>query len=241
MSFGDSYRRRFTEVIEPAIGRLEVDGEGLRAFRVDNSKTGDSILTDIIDGIAHSRLVLADVSSVGRDAVSGDSYRNANVLYEVGIALSCRLPEDVLLVRDDRDKFLFDVSTVPHITVDFTNAESATRILGEALGDRLKAQRFALDARVLMATASLTDQEVKLLSDLASHPLGTVRGWNPGGTVLSVYEHAISRLLDKGVIELAGRFPEGYPGYRLTPLGHYVAARARSGLPALVSTTRQGA
>lgn len=162
MSFGDSYRRRFTDVIQPAIERLELDGERLSAFRVDNSKTGDSILTDIMDGIAHSRLVLADVSTTGHDAVSGDPYRNANVLYEVGIALCCRLPEEVLLVRDDRDKFLFDVSTIPHITLDFTDGEQARSILGEALGDRLKAQRFSLDARVLIATASLTDQEVKL-------------------------------------------------------------------------------
>lgn len=233
MTFGDAYRKRFTEVVEPAVGSLKVDGQNLRAFRVDDSKTGDSILTDIVDGIAHSRLVLADVSTVGRDAISGVPYRNGNVLYEVGIALACRLPEEVLLVRDDRDKFLFDVSTVPHLTIDFTQTEHARTVLSDALKDRLKAQAFAQDTRVLTATAAITNTEAQLLFQLADDSPDTVRGWKPSGTALSVYEHAISRLLDKGVIEVAGRLVEGCPGYRLSPLGRAVAARVKSGLQTL--------
>src|SRR5687768_9612375 len=114
MSFDPKYQSRFKEIVEPAIQQLHVDGKQLSTYRVDISKNGDSILTDIVDGIAHSRLVLADVSSIGKDSVTGRPYRNANVLYEVGLALACRHPAEVLSVRDDEDPFLFDVSTVPH-------------------------------------------------------------------------------------------------------------------------------
>jgi hypothetical protein len=68
MSFDMQYQSRFKEVIEPAIGQLKVGKDTLTAYRVDLSKTGDSILTNIVDGIAHSQLVLADVSTVGKDS-----------------------------------------------------------------------------------------------------------------------------------------------------------------------------
>lgn len=231
MSFDEVYRKRYSDIIEPAIHRVAVDGPLLTAFRVDNSKTGDSILTDIVDGIAHSRLILADLSTVGKDATSGLPYRNGNVLYEVGVALACRLPEEVLLLRDDRDRFLFDVSTIPHLTIDFTDRETAVKVIGEALQDRIKAQAFARDARVKMAVAGLTETEINVLLQMADDSTETVRGWTPGGTVLSTYEHALSRLLDKGVIEVLGRFVQGHPAYRLTPLGRTVAAHAKTGLP----------
>lgn len=234
MSFDEPYKRRFSEIIEPAVRSLAPDGQILEAYRVDNSKTGDSILTEIVDGIAHSRLFLADVSAVGRDAVTGLTYRNANVLYEVGLALACRLPEEVLLVRDDREKFLFDVSTVPHLNVNFADVPHARAAIAEALADRLRAQRFSEDARVALAAESITNSEFQTLLQMVDDPPGVARGWPTTGSVLSVYEHALSRLLDKGVIVVAGHFPEGYPGYRLTPLGRQVAARARSGFPSVV-------
>src|SRR5947208_742360 len=90
MSFAEAYRKRYENVIGPAIQDVKVDGVALMPYRVDLSKTGDSILSDIDDGIAHSRLVLVDVSSVGVDSKTGEAYRNGNVMYELGIALACR-------------------------------------------------------------------------------------------------------------------------------------------------------
>ena len=115
-------RQSVLGVIRPAIENIVVDNVQLIAYRVDNSKTGDSILTDIMDGVAHSRLVLADVSIMGKDPNTGYAYRNGNVMYEVGLALACRHPSEVLLIRhkrDEKEAFLFDVSTIPHATLDF--------------------------------------------------------------------------------------------------------------------------
>ena len=95
MSFAGDLKARFKKVIEPAIESITHRGRKLTANRVDLSKSGDSILTDIADGIAHCEMVLADVSTMGYDAKTGSSYRNGNVMYEVGLALASRQPSEV--------------------------------------------------------------------------------------------------------------------------------------------------
>ena len=147
---------------QPAIESIELDGIKLTAYRVDNSKTGDSILTDIMDGIAHSQIILADVSTITRDK-DGFVYRNGNVMYEVGLALACRQPSEVLLIRDDNDEFLFDVSTIPHITINFDDVSSAFGILQQKLIERLREQSYVNDARVQIAIASMSSDELKQL------------------------------------------------------------------------------
>lgn len=229
MSFAPQYQNRYDEVISPAIAAISVAGVSLKPIRVDLSKSGDSIIREIMDGIAHSRLVLADISTIGRDAVTGDPYRNGNVMYEVGVALACRQPHDVLLVRDDNDKFLFDVSTIPHMKLDFTNIEASRALLHAELKERLTQQRFANDARVQMAIASLSGGEIKLLKQAASWGIERVWGVQNEGNVTGLV--SIPRLLDKQLIRVAGEFDQDYPAYALTPLGLVVAESVRSGLP----------
>lgn len=235
MSFAPEYHVRYEQVIALAISSIRFNETSLIPYRVDISKSGDSILTDIMEGVSHSRMVLADVSSVGKNSKTGESYRNGNVMYEVGLALACRHPSDVLLIRDDKDKFLFDVSTVPHMHLDFTDIEKARAALQTELLARLREQNYLTDARVKLAVASLSNQEIELLSQLAELPEGQARGWDAGGTVLSVYEAAIMRLLDKRLITLVGKFEKGFPGYQPTQLGRIVAGIAKSGLPQLHS------
>jgi hypothetical protein len=63
MSFASRYDDRFKSIIAPAIRAIRINDVPLEAYRVDTSKSGDSILTDIMEGIAHSQMVLADVST----------------------------------------------------------------------------------------------------------------------------------------------------------------------------------
>jgi hypothetical protein len=127
MSFEARYKDRVESIFKPAVEEREIAGLRLKAFCVDNSKTGDSILTEIVSGIAHSRIVLADVSAIDDERPAGTrAIRNGNVMYEVGVALACRQPSEVLLVRDDDTKdFLFDLSSIPHATIDFHNTTAA--------------------------------------------------------------------------------------------------------------------
>ena len=229
MSFAPQYQDRFHDVIAPAIRSVNVDGHNLEPYRVDISQSGDSILTDISDGIAHARLVLADVSTVGKDSVSGRSYRNGNVMYEVGLALACRHSSEVLLVRDDQDDFLFDVSTTPHKTIDFTDTVAATEILRVALVARLQEQRFQQDARVRVAIDSLSAEELTLLKQMKAYAANTVWGREVKG-LANWYGVATGRLLDKGLIRLIGEFVGDKPAFSFTPLGYVVLQLVNSGL-----------
>jgi hypothetical protein len=238
MSFDPRYQARFDNVIAPAIRSILINGIPLQPYRVDLSKSGDSILTEIDNGIAHSRLVLADVSTIGKDSSTGHGYRNANVLYEVGLALACRQPHEVLLIRDDNDRFLFDVSTIPHATIDFTDEKQAISRLREELMDRLREANLVEDARVLMALASLSGGEINLLKHLASLP--PTKAWLSQvlGDVSGIV--SVPRLLDKQLISFAGETEQGYHGYHLTPFGHAVAKRI-GGLPKLVADVKEPA
>jgi len=231
MSFDDKYKPRFDEVIAPAIRSIKVDDVQLEPYRVDISKSGDSILTDIMDGIAHSQMILADVSSVGKDSVTGKSYRNANVMYEVGLALACRQSAEVLLIRDDRNKFLFDVSTIPHKTMDFTEQDSARTLLKSELMARLKERNYINDARVRLAIAGLSNEEAALLREVFAD-LPPESAWGrPSRTFGQLIANvAIPRLLDKQLIKLTGQFEEGYLAYDPTPLGRVVAQVVKSDL-----------
>jgi len=236
MSFAPQYESRFKQVIAPAIQSLIVEGQRLEPYRVDISKTGDSILTDISDGIAHSRLVLADVSSIGRDSVTSEPFRNANVMYEIGIALACRQPTDVLLIRDDRDKFLFDVSTIPHLTLDFTSVSSAIKTLAEHLLARVRDQRFVADARVQMAIAALSAEEIVLLKQMKDYNATTVWGREVQG-LANWYTMATSRLLDKDIIKLAGEFKSNEPAFTFTPFGFVIHQAVNQGLTKFAADT----
>lgn len=225
MSFDKKYDARFNDVIKPAIEDLTVSVNQLRAYRVDLSKSGESILTDIMDGIAHAQLVLADVSTVGNDKTSGQPYRNGNVMYEVGLALACRHPSEVLLVRDDEDRFLFDVTAIPHKKIDFTDAPQARQVLTELLAERLQERKLIDDARVQIALVGLSDEEMNLLESVKDIPHDQLWGLTNDGTVHFNIMGAIPRLLDKQVIKLHGRFPTGSPAYAFTPLGSQLLQR----------------
>lgn len=166
MDFDERFDDRFDEIIKPAIEAEPFSGISLRAFRVDNSRTGDSILTDIIDGIAHSRLVLADVSVIDEGRYKQTPIRNGNVMYEVGVALACRNPTDVLLIRDDTKPFLFDVSTIPHMEIDFSKEAAAIESLRNAISGRLHASDLLNDARVQIAAKTLTQDEIRIMQNL---------------------------------------------------------------------------
>ena len=229
MSFAGPYQVRFESVIAPAIESVTYRGNKLTPLRVDLSKTGDSILTDIADGIAHSALVLADVSVIGRDSKTGAPYRSGNVMYEVGLALACRQPGEVLLVRDDRDSFLFDVSTVPHMNLDFADATAARESIARELVARLNEVRKLHDARIALAVASLTANERMVLEvfskvDLNHHFALPTKN-------LHLLLSAMPRLLDKGLLRTVSVTSGGDTRFALTELGYALAKNLEALVP----------
>jgi hypothetical protein len=160
------------------------------------------------------------VSVVGYDAKSGFSYRNGNVMYEVGLALACRQSAEVLLLRDDRAPFLFDVSTVPHMHVDFSDAEAARTAVAQEIVMRLKEVDRVRDARVSLAVASLTAGERIVLAAFSKNQMGETF-WLRKETLKAVA--ALERLLDKQLIRTRGATSEGSAMVSWTELGRVVA------------------
>lgn len=228
MSFADPFKRRFTEIIEPAIQAIPYHGTNLTASRVDLSKTGDSILTDIIDGIAHSVMVLADVSVIGNDAKTSEPYRNGNVMYEVGLALASRQSAEVLLIRDDKTPFLFDVSTVPHKHLDFTEPSNARSILTAEIEARLREIDHVHDARIAIAIATLTSQEREFIGSFAKYKMEQTF-WPTIHNLATLA--ALPRLLDKQLIRTAGITHDGYAMFKWTELGRMLADKVDQLVP----------
>ncbi len=231
MSFESRFAERYENIIKPAIEAEAISGIRLRAYRVDNSKTGDSILSDIVDGIAHSRLVLADVSVIDEGRYTETPIRNGNVMYEVGVALACRNTSEVLLIRDDSKKFLFDVSTIPHIKVDFSDRDTAIGLLRNAILDRLSESKLVEDARVKIAAQALTQHEIRILKNLAKMEPNQVRDLaQPLLGMLSMPdERGLDGLIRKGYIKSGAiNVKSGAVFHALNPFGYALAEVAEN-------------
>jgi hypothetical protein len=230
MSFDRKHMARYEKVIRPAIEKEPFGDLSLKAYRVDNSKSGDSILTEIADGIAHSYLVLADASVIDEGCRTRRSFRNGNVMYEVGLALACRPPSDVLLIRDDDKPFLFDVSTIPHLTLDFDDTSIAQKALRSAIYDRIRESSLIRDARVEIAVSQLADDEFRLLkifSHLEPNQGVDLRLSVANTKILSNPDaRGIDGLLRKRLIEVFGATADDSLVYRTTEFGYAVAQLA---------------
>ena len=201
MSFEDRFKPRWETVIKPGITKVSIDGNHLDPFRVDIREVGDSVLTEILEGISTSLLVIADITSIG--LIEGRPQRNSNVLYELGIAHAIRLPEEVLIFRSDNDSLLFDVSNVRVNLYDPDNhqKEALDRITGSVLS-AIKER----DLRRHLAVRRIADMlDVDSWSILGECQMGPV----PYPTIRTMRDalskqrriNAIHRLLEVGAIK----------------------------------------
>jgi hypothetical protein len=136
MSFAEEFRDRWVKVIEPMIR----EGLSLKPNRVDYNVSGESIVHDILDGIAHSRLVLADITSSAMRDTCGISWpqRNGNVMWELGIAHTTRMPDEVLVIRSDNDPSIFDLTQFRAFSYEPECVEESKEFLRTLAADRLR-------------------------------------------------------------------------------------------------------
>ena len=103
MPFQALYEAEYERVIKPAIEEV-----GLACIRGDEIYTRQSIVQDIWQAIRNARLIVAELSG-----------RNANVMYEIGLAHAIGKPI-VLLTRNEED-VPFDLRALRYIYYDQTN------------------------------------------------------------------------------------------------------------------------
>lgn len=226
MSFDPRFDRRWDGIFRAAIESIAIGGQQLNAVRVDIRKSGDSILSEINDGIAHSQLVLADISVT--DTLVSDSsqtsFRNGNVMFEVGIALACRQPVEVVLVRDDAAKLLFDISHIPVIRFDPANEPAAIKLIQATLMDRLRERDMLKDLRLARTLESLTQFEINLIQTNSHLP---ALGWE-GESLPAAVVMALPELLKKQVLRLAKLRTEKHPDvYVWTTFGRIIADKLK--------------
>ncbi|MGI8619595.1 MAG: hypothetical protein ACR2L6_11005 [Gemmatimonadaceae bacterium] len=236
MSFDSRFDRRW-DIIATTIAREREDLPSLTAHRIDLSRRGDSILTEILDEVARCRLIVADVSTAA--TVDGRPVRNANVLYEVGLAHSVRMPEEVILIRSDDDPLPFDIANVRvHSYSPDTDPDGAASMLDYLIVDGLRSVDRVRSATV-ERTARVLDFECwDALHDIAldgdiGHP-GRVDVVAQKMGLLQALPRiaAIQRLLELGAIStsyqsITARHVGGYSElprqdlfrYRMTPFG----------------------
>lgn len=229
MSFEERFETRFQNVIKPAIEEQEISGNKLKAHRVDLSKSGESILTEISNGIAHCFLFLADVSTIDVLRFTQKPARNANVLYEVGMALACRSPEEVLLVRDDNDPLIFDTSSIPHETIDFDNKDTAIEKIRALLIDRANERKIIYDARVVSALAHLAPDDLEILKVLAdidpTHSADFRKQFGEKKGMAIPTARALENLLRLDLVVAHSLTDDASLTYKLTDIGRAVAER----------------
>ncbi len=192
MSFAEEFRQRWKQVIEPAVREI-----GLDPHRVDVSKISDSILTHILNGIATSRLILADVSADAK------GIRNGNVMYEVGIAHATRQPQEVVLFRSDQEKLLFDLANIRVNSYDpDSHPDVAKQVVKEALSEALHEIDVTKNLAVKRAVEALDQVSFRILATAIAQ--GTVKHpqLRTMGQILGSMAdvQALSRLLELGLI-----------------------------------------
>jgi hypothetical protein len=203
MSFAPEFDNTWTRIIEPAI---ESDVK-LKPNRVDYNRSGESIIHDILDGIAHARLVLGDITSAKMFDASGTCWpqRNGNVMWEVGIAHVTRVPDEVILIRADNEPSIFDLTQFRAFPYDPSNIAGSRAMVAALCKDRLRAvQQFRADylaryAKGLDYRAWLVLLEASRGNSVKPPMLRTIVDALRGIAVLP----AITRLLEIGALETA--------------------------------------
>ena len=105
MSFAAEFNDVYSEAIKPAIRSL-----GMEVNRANDPARSGCLLTRILDGIGHAKLVFVDISVMTMEPWKGQ--RNANVMYELGVAHALRPETDLIVVRSDNQRLNFDIGAI---------------------------------------------------------------------------------------------------------------------------------
>ena len=139
MSFDASMEPIWLKLIEPAIRAVK-----LRACRVDTTQISGDIQMKIMEGIAHSRLVLGELTGVLSHRHRLDELSpSANVMYEIGLAHAVRQEVEVLLIAATGSRIPFDISAA---RVHFYDPDSPNEACAQ-LAQWLKAALEEVDLR----------------------------------------------------------------------------------------------
>lgn len=194
---------RYDEIIKIAIEQIP-----LRPRFLKDMITGDSIPVDIMTGIIECKLVLFDISRT----CNGE--RNANVMYELGLAHTWRNPEEVIVVRDDQEKLPFDIQSTGVVFYSLDDKGKAIKEIKETIMFRLDQIEKIQQSAVRKAAESLSIEAHNLLMS-SKGKIFFIKDRSSSENFIS-----IPMLLNLGLVEMLTDI-KGF-GYHPTPLGRKV-------------------
>ena len=222
MSFADEFTPVWESAIKPAI---ENDTEGkLFAHRVDATKLSGSIVTEILDGIAHARLVFAEVSVCTTGKWNGQ--RNANAMYELGIAHAIRPAQELVVVRNDHEEINFDVAGIKIQSYDKADLVGARQTFGSLLNDAVKQVDQVKHLKVSEACDSLDADCLTLMASVGKDDFFSTNSPKTMGEVMNQMavgtKDAVRHLLSLGIVRFDANTALGAYAYHWTAFGKAV-------------------
>jgi hypothetical protein len=224
MPFHAEFAPVWTEAIRPAIEAASVPA--LVAERVDATVLSGSIITKILDGIAHARLVFADISVMHDGPWQGQ--RNGNVMYEVGLAHACRHATEVLLVRSDAEVVNFDVAGIRIHAYDRGDLPGTRALFARLVKDALLEIDQSMGIQVQRAVDALDEHALAYMrSNGAGRGFHAAEVTNMADALFMVNKAAaLARLQSLGILRCDPLHPSGKPAYYWTEFGRAVIASA---------------
>ena len=212
MAFDNSINKRF-KIINNASKKNGFS----RAFRVGLDTEANSINDVIFDSIAHSKMLLFDLSDDER--YNGV---NPNVIYELGIANAIREPFDIVIIRKktkEKLKLPFDIQG---LNINFFKDKLDKRFIIKKVNYALKNQEWHKSKRVKAVSESIDDLGLGLMIEIGRRP----KKWNHFNTsgFDSLKKLSVHRLIDLGILLFATgkkKRPQEY-AYHWTSFGYEV-------------------
>lgn len=86
-------------------------------------------------------------------------------MYEMGIAISCRQQNEIIILKDDKDDVPFDINNINYEAVDFNNAPDAITTVRDLISSRIAEIEYLYDIRTQQAISKMTIDEVRVLKN----------------------------------------------------------------------------
>ena len=203
------------------------------ADRADCSEGSNVIMTDVMNGIANSKMLLFDLSDDPKHSLDCKEKICQNVLYELGMAHIIREPEDIILIRKKSNiNVPFDIFDVRR---DEYEGELNPDWLNKKIKDALKNQEWHKSKRVVAAIRSLDHYASEILNEFGRYPernshfnlhqvIGTLLTFKCFVISYAEATTTLGRLVDLGIIkfDLAIHGVDAHHSYSFTQFGRMI-------------------
>lgn len=150
------FEERWSLIFKPAIQSFD-----LKPYRVKEPFVSDSIPVDIIDSINRAMFLLFDISN------EETKKPNPNVMYELGIAHATRLPQEVIIIRDNYSKSTpFDVNHIRWNDIFPKNVKRSITIIQKLIKNANKEIDLMKDKMIKKTFNALDPEMIEFLAIL---------------------------------------------------------------------------